>query len=276
MRLVTPPLEVITTTITTRGCSCSTSTWRISAVSSGGAVTTASRLVTCDIISVVLRSAASTSLRTCDRSIGSAGRAQRLLQQLVGVEPVAGVGGHPPGRRVRVAEQAARLQLGQLVADGGRRGVDAAALDQRLRADRMAGGDVLGHHLGQDQRLARRQPGCVVAHRRIVATTSLAMKRPRSLSEMASSPASISPAARSRCSWRRRARARDRPAAAAGRAAGPASPARCGAGRPSAAPPRRAARRPPRRPLQVARQRRQRYAAAPGPASTPPRRPGPR
>ena len=71
MLLVTPPVEVITTTITIRGCSRSTSTWRISAVSSGGAVTTASRFVTCDIISVVLRRAASTSFRTCDRSIGS-------------------------------------------------------------------------------------------------------------------------------------------------------------------------------------------------------------
>ena len=148
--LVTPPVEVITTTITTCGCSSSTSTWRISVVSSGGAVTTASKRVTCDSISVVVRRAASTSLRTADRSIGSRAGAQRLLQQLLGVQPVAGVGRHAAGRGVRMAEQAQRLQLGELVAHGRGRRVDGAGLDQRLGADRMAGRDVLAHHVRQD------------------------------------------------------------------------------------------------------------------------------
>ena len=52
MRLETPPVEVITTTIRTCGCSSSTSTWRIVAVSIGGAETIASRFVTCDSVSV--------------------------------------------------------------------------------------------------------------------------------------------------------------------------------------------------------------------------------
>ena len=44
---------------------------RISVVSSGGAVTSATSDVTCDSISVVVRSAVSTSLRTVERSTGS-------------------------------------------------------------------------------------------------------------------------------------------------------------------------------------------------------------
>jgi len=43
---LTPPVEVMTTTIRTCGCSIRTSMWRIVAVSIGGAVTIASRFVT--------------------------------------------------------------------------------------------------------------------------------------------------------------------------------------------------------------------------------------
>ena len=65
-RLVTPPVEVITTTISTCGWSTSTSTWRIVEVSIGGAVTIASRFVTCESVSVVTRIASSSSRRTSD------------------------------------------------------------------------------------------------------------------------------------------------------------------------------------------------------------------
>jgi len=44
-------------------------------------------------------------------------RAQGLFEQFLCVQPVAGVGGDAAGRRVRMAEQAAGLELGQLVAD---------------------------------------------------------------------------------------------------------------------------------------------------------------
>ena len=70
MRLVTPPVEVMTTVITTCGCSWRTSTWRIVAVSTGGAETMASRFVTCDSVSVVTRIASSTSRRTRSSSTG--------------------------------------------------------------------------------------------------------------------------------------------------------------------------------------------------------------
>ncbi len=67
---MTPPVEVITTTASTCGCSSSTSTWRIVAVSIGGAETIASRFVTCDSVSVVTRIASSTSRRTSDSASG--------------------------------------------------------------------------------------------------------------------------------------------------------------------------------------------------------------
>ena len=61
--MVTPPVEVMTTTIATCGCSSSTSTRCMVAVSMGGADTSASRFVTCDSCSVVARMASSTSRR---------------------------------------------------------------------------------------------------------------------------------------------------------------------------------------------------------------------
>ena len=70
-RLETPPVEVMITTISTCGCRASTSTWRIVVVAIGGAVTIASRLVTCESVSVVTRMASSTSRRA---SVSSTGR----------------------------------------------------------------------------------------------------------------------------------------------------------------------------------------------------------
>ena len=68
--MVTPPVEVMTTTIATCGWSSSTSTRWIVAVSIGGAETSASRLVTCESCSVVARMASSTSRRMSVSSSG--------------------------------------------------------------------------------------------------------------------------------------------------------------------------------------------------------------
>ena len=70
-RFVTPPVDVITTAMTTLGCSSSTSTCRIVVDASGGAETSASSCVTCESISVVACSAESTSLRATVRSSGN-------------------------------------------------------------------------------------------------------------------------------------------------------------------------------------------------------------
>ena len=69
----TPPVEVMITTITTCGCSASTSMCLIVAVFSDGAETTASRLVIFDSVSVVARIASSTSRRISDSSIRRSG-----------------------------------------------------------------------------------------------------------------------------------------------------------------------------------------------------------
>ena len=61
--MVTPPVDVITTTIATCGWSSRTSTRCTVAVSIGGAVTSASRFVTWESCSVVACMASSTSRR---------------------------------------------------------------------------------------------------------------------------------------------------------------------------------------------------------------------
>ena len=70
---MTPPVDVITTTIATCGWSRSTSTRLIVAVSIGGAVTSASRFVTCESCSLVARIASSTSRRMVVSSSGLRG-----------------------------------------------------------------------------------------------------------------------------------------------------------------------------------------------------------
>ena len=73
----TPPVDVMITTITTCGCSASTSMCRIVAVFSDGAETTASRLVIWDRVSVVARIASSTSDGISDSSIRRSGSRPR-------------------------------------------------------------------------------------------------------------------------------------------------------------------------------------------------------
>ena len=141
---VTPPVEVITTTITTSGWSSSTSTWRTVAASSAGAETSASSRVTCDSISVVAWSASSTSARAAGSSSGkSAGPRLGPLEQLVDVEAIAATrsGRGPPrcaGASAGRAARAPRARSGRSTAR--RRG---RPLDERLRADRLPGRDVL-------------------------------------------------------------------------------------------------------------------------------------
>ena len=72
IRFVTPPVDVIITTISTWGWRTSTSIWRTVAVWSRGAETSASRRVACESVSVVSWSADSSSLRAAARSSGNA------------------------------------------------------------------------------------------------------------------------------------------------------------------------------------------------------------
>ncbi len=56
-------------------------------------------------------------------------------EELVGEIAVAGLGRDAPRGRVRMLEQAERLQLGKLGADRGRRDAEVGSRDERLRAD---------------------------------------------------------------------------------------------------------------------------------------------
>ena len=58
-------------------------------------------------------------------------------QQLVDVEAIARLRRHPAGRGVRVHHQPAPLELGQVVPHGRGRDRERAALDERLRPDRL-------------------------------------------------------------------------------------------------------------------------------------------
>ena len=74
----------------------------------------------------------------------------RRREQVVDVEPVAGLGRHAPGRRVRVRQQAEPLELGELRAHGRRRDAQSGPLDEGLRADRLSGRHVLLDDAPQD------------------------------------------------------------------------------------------------------------------------------
>ena len=60
-----------------------------------------------------------------------------MLEQTVGVVPVAAFGRHAARRRVRVRKQAEGLELGEDIADRGRRERQPGTFDEVLRADRL-------------------------------------------------------------------------------------------------------------------------------------------
>src|SRR5581483_7360914 len=74
-----------------------------------------------------------------------------------GVVAVALLGRHASRGGVRVRQQPERLELRQLRAHRRRRDGDAGALDERLRADRLAAGDVLLDNVAEDLLLTWRE-----------------------------------------------------------------------------------------------------------------------
>ena len=88
------------------------------------------------------------------------------LEQAVRVVAVALLGRDPPGRGVRMRQQAACLELGQLGADRGRRDVEARPVHERPRPDRLAGRDERLDDAAQDLALTVRELGlcCLVHH----------------------------------------------------------------------------------------------------------------
>ena len=156
VRFETPPVEVISTTSATCGCRSSTSTCRTVVVASGGAETSASRRVASASISVASCITASSSVRTAGAANERPRGRPRLepLEQVARVEAVAAVGRDAPCRGVRMGEQAEALELGQLVPHRRGRDVELGPLDETLRADGLAGGDVLLDDAAQDLALS--------------------------------------------------------------------------------------------------------------------------
>ena len=139
------------TTITTRCCSASTSTWRIVAACSDGADTTASRFVTCDSASVVWRIASSTSLRIGESS-GPALQREALAGHEHAIDDIAmtGVGRHPAGRDMGMGEQPLLLEQRQLVSHRRRPALELRVSGDRARGNRLAGAQVVVDHLAQN------------------------------------------------------------------------------------------------------------------------------
>jgi hypothetical protein len=88
-----------------------------------------------------------------DRALlGGAHRLDRA--QAVDEQPVALVRRHPAGAGVGLVDEALLLQRCHVVAHGGRRDIEPVPLDQRPRADRLLGGDVVLDDRAQDGELA--------------------------------------------------------------------------------------------------------------------------
>ena len=110
------------------------------------------------------------------------GRRERLDPgELVDEQPVAAVGRHPAGARVRLAEVALFLQHGHVVAHGGRGDPQLVALDEGLAADRLLGGDIVLDDRAQHVELAVVEDSIVallVVGRRSSATSVGTSRRP--------------------------------------------------------------------------------------------------
>ena len=76
------------------------------------------------------------------------------LEQAVGVVAIAALGRDPTGRRVRVCQQPAGLELRELGPDRGRGDNQARSRNERARADGLARRDVRLDHAAQDLALA--------------------------------------------------------------------------------------------------------------------------
>ena len=79
------------------------------------------------------------------------------VDELLRVDPIAALRRHAPRGRVRMHEQTQRFELGQLVADGGRRDVHPGALDDDLRPDGLPARNMLLDHPPENYAFAGRK-----------------------------------------------------------------------------------------------------------------------
>ena len=150
--MVTPPVEVITTTIATCGWSSSTSTRWIVAVSIGGAVTSASRFGHLrELLGGGAHRLVDLAAHRGQLDLAPRHRQLALGEQLVDVEAVAAIGRHATRRGVRVLEQPGLLEVRQLGADGRGAPGHVALLGDPLGADGLVQLDVSLDQLAQDE-----------------------------------------------------------------------------------------------------------------------------
>ncbi len=89
----------------------------------------------------------------CEVEREAAGLRVEPLEQSVRVVAVAALGRDPAGGGVRVRQQPERLELGELAPYRRRRDVELRPFDERARADRLPGRDVLLDDAAQDRAL---------------------------------------------------------------------------------------------------------------------------
>ena len=156
------------------GCSVSTSMCLIDAVSSDGAETSASRRVASrEHLGRRAKRLLDLVAHRAEVDPERVGTAFERVDELLGVQAVAALRRRPSGRRVRMRQQTEVLELGELAAHRRRREVETGALDERARADRLAGRDVLLDDEPQDLAL----PGCELHLGPMVAGSSAVSRR---------------------------------------------------------------------------------------------------
>ena len=123
------------------------SRWRRRASRASGSVTSAAEEVVwarTEAASWIHSSSGSSSCWNCWLMLSrSAGERSAARHQVVDEEAVAAVRGHAPGRSVRVVDVAGGLERRHRVADCRRADLEVVLLDERVRANRASGVDVL-------------------------------------------------------------------------------------------------------------------------------------
>ena len=105
------------------------------------------------------------------------------VDELLRVEVVAALGRHASRRGVRMREQPEALELGQLAADGRRREIEAAPVDERLRAHGLTARHVLLDDEPQNLALSRCELHLTLMVAPDTAASARARRRPRRVSE---------------------------------------------------------------------------------------------
>ena len=144
----TRPVSVMNTVMSRVGPSATSSMWRTRALPNEGYCTSATWLVSCESRRTVRDEHVVEIDRLAEEGLDRLALRRRQRTQvgeLVDEDPIALVGRHATGRGVRRRDQLLLFEQRHVVADGRGRHAEGVPLDDRLRADRLARGDVVLH-----------------------------------------------------------------------------------------------------------------------------------